>query len=145
MDAASALCNLQLAKNPGRIESDEDRNDLGSSIVELKKLDLSFFPSYRKSGTFTSIISSTEPKNISDKQFSERRNMMMHHRASHERLRNSMFSRIQDVINEVGTISEKRTFETAKSLVEATLTEYERMKVSAVSNFSICPKIMYLI
>ena len=145
MDAASALCNLQLAKNSGRKECDEDRNDLSSSIMVSKKLDLSSFPSYRKSGTFTSFINSTESKNISDKQFSERRIMMMHHRASHETLRNSMFSRIQEVINDVGISSERRTFEFAKSLVEATLTEFERMKVSAVGVFVMSPRIMHLI
>ena len=134
MDAASVLCNMQSSKSNVEIIDDKSiRQSMQSTAATLfKKLELTSFPTYRKSGTFTSIVQSSEPKDLSEKLFYERRNMMMKHRASHERLRNAMFSRVEQSANSIGRTNERRSIQATKSMVEAIVVEHEQMKVSSI-------------
>lgn len=133
VDAASVLRKLQSSVGV-KCKHNESTKQQGiesaTALGTLKRLDLSSFPTYRKSGTFTSIIQSSEPHGIIEKQFAERRNMIMNHRASHERLRNSVFSRVQELINTSGVTNDRKSIESTKSMVEAILCEHEQMKVS---------------
>lgn len=144
MDVASALCNMHSVSTSDNIlkksysvchseEVLEDCNNVAflhksnnkSEILNEMKIPTSLC--YRKSGTFSSVTQPWTNVDTDRRQFDERRKMIIHHRASHERLRNSLLSRVQDVIKNNGNIRE------STSMVEEIINEYEDMLVSYIA------------
>lgn len=134
VNVASALCIMSLPangeENSKKNQSARDVNDelkieqrkIASQLLENVKKPVSLF--YRKVGTFN--ISPSSTMDVSRRQFDERRKMIMHHRASHERFRNNVLSSIQGVINNTKQLKESR------SMLDETIHEYEDMMVSCM-------------
>ncbi len=144
VDVASALCNMHSVSTSDNILKKsysvchtsgdvlEDCNDVAflhkgnnkSELLNEMKIPTSLC--YRKSGTFSSVTQPWTNIDTGRRQFDERRKMIIHHRASHERLRNSLLSSVQDVIKNNDNIRE------STSMVEKTISEYEDMLVSYI-------------
>ena len=141
-NVASALCQMQSApicsydwlQDKLQCASDRDSHecDVDSFVTSNKeseclnkmKTPISLF--YRKSGTFHSVSKLSTNVETSKRQFEERRKMIIHQRASHERLKNAFLINVQEIIKI------KQPLRYAQDMLDNTITQYEDMLVSVI-------------